>query len=144
MKALVTQLCPTLCNPVKASLSLGFSRQFSYWSGLPCHPPRNLPDPGIKPGLLYCRLILYCLNYQGSPLPLKLPTKIVQSTFPVCRLCIWNIKNRLEYNAPFLYKELGVDTGPRTNLPQRLRDDHGYLSSQWHLPFGEIASISPA
>ena len=26
-----------------------FSRQ-EYWSGLPCPPPRDLPDPGIKPG----------------------------------------------------------------------------------------------
>ena len=29
-------------------LSMGFSRQ-EYWSGLPCPPPGNLPDPGIKP-----------------------------------------------------------------------------------------------
>ena len=29
-------------------LSMGFSRQ-EYWSGLPCPPPRNLPDPGIEP-----------------------------------------------------------------------------------------------
>ena len=29
-------------------LSVGFSRQ-KYWSGLPCPPPRDLPDPGIKP-----------------------------------------------------------------------------------------------
>ena len=29
-------------------LSLGFSRQ-EYWSGLPCPPPGDLPDPGIKP-----------------------------------------------------------------------------------------------
>ena len=27
----------------------GFSRQ-EYWSGLPCPPPGNLPDPGIEPG----------------------------------------------------------------------------------------------
>ena len=26
----------------------GFSRQ-EYWSGLPCPPPGNLPNPGIKP-----------------------------------------------------------------------------------------------
>ena len=26
----------------------GFSRQ-EYWSGLPCPPPGNLPDPGIGP-----------------------------------------------------------------------------------------------
>ena len=26
---------------------MGFSRQ-EYWNGLPCPPPGNLPDPGIK------------------------------------------------------------------------------------------------
>ena len=33
----------------QAPLSLGFSRQEFSWSGLPCPPPRNLPDPRIKP-----------------------------------------------------------------------------------------------
>ena len=32
----------------QAPLSMGFSRQ-EYWSGLPCLPPGDLPDPGIKP-----------------------------------------------------------------------------------------------
>ena len=32
----------------QAPLSMGFFRQ-EYWSGLPCPPPRNLPDPGIEP-----------------------------------------------------------------------------------------------
>ena len=32
----------------QASLSMGFSRQ-EYWSGLPCPPPRDLPNPRIKP-----------------------------------------------------------------------------------------------
>jgi len=27
---------------------MGFSRQ-EYWSGLPCPPPGDFPDPGIKP-----------------------------------------------------------------------------------------------
>ena len=34
--------------PNQAPLSMGFSRQ-EYWSGLPCPPPGNLPDPRIKP-----------------------------------------------------------------------------------------------
>ena len=29
-------------------LSMGFSRQ-EYWSGLPCPPTRELPNPGIEP-----------------------------------------------------------------------------------------------
>ena len=31
----------------QAALSMGFSRQ-EYWSALPCPPPGDLPDPGIK------------------------------------------------------------------------------------------------
>ena len=31
----------------QAPLSVGFSRQ-KYWSGLPCPPPGDLPDPRIK------------------------------------------------------------------------------------------------
>ena len=31
----------------RALLSMGFSRQ-EYWSELPCPPPGDLPDPGIK------------------------------------------------------------------------------------------------
>ena len=43
------QLFVTLWNIAhQAPLSMGFSRQ-QYWSGLPCPPPRDLPDPGIEP-----------------------------------------------------------------------------------------------
>jgi len=29
--------------------------------------PGDLPDPGIDPGLLLCRQVLYHLNHEGSP-----------------------------------------------------------------------------
>ena len=52
MCCLVAKSYPTLCNPMdcsrQASLSMGFSRQ-EYWSGLPCPPPGDVPDPGSKP-----------------------------------------------------------------------------------------------
>ena len=32
----------------QAPPSMGFSRQ-EYWSGLPCPPPGDLPNPGIEP-----------------------------------------------------------------------------------------------
>ena len=32
----------------QAPLSMGFPRQ-EYWSGLPCPPPWDLPDPGAEP-----------------------------------------------------------------------------------------------
>ena len=34
----------------QAALSVELPRQ-EYWSGLPCPPPGDLPDPGIKPAL---------------------------------------------------------------------------------------------
>ena len=50
--AKLPQSCLTLCNPWtiarQAPLPMGFSRQ-EYWSGLPCPPPGDLPNPGIKP-----------------------------------------------------------------------------------------------
>ena len=56
MRAKSLQSYLTLCDPMnciahKAPLSMGFSRQES-WSGLPCPPPGDLPDPGTKPSSL--------------------------------------------------------------------------------------------
>ena len=66
----VTQSCPTLCSPMdvarQAPLSMAYFRQ-EYWSELPFPPPGDLSDPGIEPGLLHCRQILYYLSHQGSP-----------------------------------------------------------------------------
>ena len=52
---LVAKSCLTLATPwtvaCQAPLSMGFSRQEyweEYWSGLPCLPPGDLPDPGIE------------------------------------------------------------------------------------------------
>ena len=46
------QSCLTLYDPMDhsptAPLSMEFSRQ-EYWAGLPCPPPGDVPDPGIKP-----------------------------------------------------------------------------------------------
>ena len=43
------QLLATLWTVARqAPLSMGFSRQ-EYWSGLPCPPLGDLPDPGIEP-----------------------------------------------------------------------------------------------
>ena len=43
------QLFATLWTRARqAPLSMGFSRQ-EYWSGVPCPPPGDLPNPGINP-----------------------------------------------------------------------------------------------
>ena len=52
----------------QALLSLGFSRQ-DYWSGLPCPPPGDLPNPGMKP------TSLHLWHSKVGSLPLVLPGK---------------------------------------------------------------------
>ena len=52
-KCLVAQSYPTFCNPHGLQLAMllcpgGFFRQ-EYWSGLPCPPSGDLPNPGNKP-----------------------------------------------------------------------------------------------
>ena len=49
-----------------APLSLGFPRQ-EYWSELPFPPPRDLPDPGIKPGCPALLVDSLPLLHLGSP-----------------------------------------------------------------------------
>ena len=54
----------------QAPLSMGFSGQ-EYWSGLPCPPPGNLPNPEIIPTSLNSpsigRQVLYQQLHLGSP-----------------------------------------------------------------------------
>ena len=52
----------------QAPLSMRFSRQ-EYWSGLPCPPPGDLPDPGIKADLPASHAL------QEDCLPTKTPGK---------------------------------------------------------------------
>ena len=49
----------------QAPLSVGFSRQEDQ-GGLPCPPPGDLPDPGIKPCLLHWQADSLPLSHQGS------------------------------------------------------------------------------
>ena len=52
----------------QAPLSMGFSRQ-EHWSGLPCLPPGDLPDPGTE------SMPLQLLHWQAGSLPLVPPGK---------------------------------------------------------------------
>ena len=73
-------LCMTLWTVAhQASLFMGFPRQ-EYWSGLPCPPPGNLPNPGIKPTSLMSPALAggfftssaaweACLRTEGSVFP---------------------------------------------------------------------------
>ena len=72
---------------------MGFLRQ-EYWSGLPCPPLGNLPDPRTKSTSLYVSLqwqadslpllppakpIIFILNVDKSYVSLKLPTDDYES-----------------------------------------------------------------
>ena len=59
--------CAELCLVGQSCLTLlwGFSRQ-EYWSGLPCPPARDLPNPGIEPR---------SPTLQEDSLPAELPGK---------------------------------------------------------------------
>ena len=49
---LVTQLCPTLCDPMDYTppgSSVHGILQATYWNGLPFPSPGDLPNPGIEP-----------------------------------------------------------------------------------------------
>ena len=79
MEVLVPQAGPTLSTPWTAArqapLSMGFSRP-EHWSGLPCAPTGDPPDPGIEPG---------CPALQASSLPSEPPGKpAVASSVSVC------------------------------------------------------------
>ena len=52
----------------QALLSMEFSRQ-GYWSGLPCPPPEDLPDPTLG------HWGSHLLHWQAGSLPLALPGK---------------------------------------------------------------------
>ena len=58
-------LCATLWTVARqAPLAMGFSKQ-QYWSGLPCPPEGDLPDPRMKPSLVVL------LHWQANSLPLN-------------------------------------------------------------------------
>ena len=71
MLCLVSQLSPTLCNPMDYSLPGSSVHRDSPGknTGVGCHALLQgiFPTKGSYPGLLHCRWILYQLSHQGSP-----------------------------------------------------------------------------
>ena len=71
MLCLVTQLCPTLCNPMDCSPpgSSIHGDSSGKNTGMSCHALFQgiFPTQGSNSGLPQCRWILYHLSHQGSP-----------------------------------------------------------------------------
>ena len=115
---------PMGCSPPDSS-SMEFSKQ-EYWSGLPCPPPRDLPDPGIEPRSAAFQADSLTLSHQGRP-PLSLRTtkwprdvaahtkyttiqKIIRASIPWGSPRISHIKKRKYQNL----WERGMAQGPGT------------------------------
>ena len=68
---LVTQSCPTLCNPMGCSPPGSSVHEDSAGKniGVSCHALLQgiLPTQELNPGLPHCRQILYQMSRQGSP-----------------------------------------------------------------------------
>ena len=85
--------CLTLCDPTdcsqpSASVPWGFSRQ-EYWSGLPCPPPGDLPNPGIelRSHALQVESFSHNINNSGDDAPKAyLPGSITQLF--LCKLLV--------------------------------------------------------
>ena len=66
-------------------LSMGISRQ-DYWSGLPCPPPGDLPNPGFKPTPPALQVDSLPLSHQRSPI-LLIPGAIWDHA--ICKEHLW-------------------------------------------------------
>ena len=67
---------------------MGFFRQ-RYWSGLPCPPPRDLPNPGIKPVSLISPALAGCFFATSATW--------VEDTYRICRESSLNALSLLGY-----------------------------------------------
>ena len=84
---------------------MGFSRQ-DYWGGLPFPPPRDLPDPGIKPRSPALRV---------DSLPTELPGLPQEGwVLKNLRLKIVDLEKTLE--SPLVWKEIR-SVNPKGNQP---------------------------
>ena len=98
---LVTQSCPTLCDPMDCSPP-GFSvhgESPGKNTGVGCHAllPGIFPTQGLSPGLPHCRRILYRLSHRGSPHLFSCRNKMRKywpHSAPICLLVTpanWNL-----------------------------------------------------
>ena len=93
---LVTQSCPTLCDPMDCSPPGSSAHGILQADSLPSEPPgkpvnigvnslsllqRIFPIQELNQGLFHCRQILYQLSYQESPKLSMLPAKLVLLNF---------------------------------------------------------------
>ena len=96
-------LQPHVYSPLGFS-SMGFSRQ-EYWSGLPCPPPGDFPQPGIEPRSPTLQVDSLPAELLGKPKPLERITK-KKSTVTSQR----NVKGDITRDPPNIKKKKKLHT----------------------------------
>ena len=66
VKVKIAQSCLTLCNPMFYIARGILQVRILEWEPFPS--TGDIPNPGIEPGLLHCRQILYQLSHPGNAL----------------------------------------------------------------------------
>ena len=95
MLCLVTQSCPTLCDPIDSSPpgSSVHGDSPGKNTGMGCHFLLQgiFPTQGLNPGLPCCRQILYQQSHQGRPIPYLYVCnpKLNSRRHPSARLVQW-------------------------------------------------------
>ena len=131
------QLCLTLCNPMdrfrQAPLSVGFSRQ-TYWSGLPCPPPGDLPDPGTEPASLKSPALaggFFAISVTGKPdrkgAALKFPKPgfyMILSSYPLA--CVV-----FSFTVAWKLHSINLEQWPSWTLSSCLQSNTGLKTSEW-------------
>ena len=86
----------------QAPLSVGFSRQ-EYWSGLPCPPPGDLPNPGIKPGSLISRAL--ASRFFTTSAMLTATGHYFSLLYSIPFVCLYNMVNMEMHCLDLCFKE---------------------------------------
>ena len=117
-------------QPTRPPLSMGFSRQ-EYWSGLPCPPPGDLPNPGIKPKSPALAGRFFTTEPPGKPL-----------------LFLSILKTSLDFPDSSVGKEPACNAGDPSSLPRSgssTGEGIGYpLQYSWASLVAQLAKNLPA
>ena len=120
----------------QAPLSLGFPRQ-EYWSGLPCPPPGDLPDPGMEPSSHTSPALAGGFFTASTTwMPPDILLAFIQVTVNISRIGVITV---IKVNILLCLMFVAEWKGQGKNLPAisaaeirwRLRGFHSYLYCVW-------------
>ena len=150
VKVLVTQSCPTLCDPLdcvvhQAPLSMEFPRQ-EYWSELPWPSPGDLPNPGTEPSFPAFAGGFFTTELPGKPMTLYTSaiiqlTELIQSHNYACSsgtpYCSTRVSQTAQMvkNLPAMW-ETQVWSLSGVNTLEKGMETHSSILS-WRIPWTE-------